>query len=176
MRKDIKIYLKEEKRPPFLNSELGPLYDSTDLSLTYVFDCCLSLKPLKGIEINSMQVEFWYKEFLRLGWKKKHFDKQLESVKRAKLFNRIDLADWLQTEIMFNEIDLENKIQQRIKFLIGRGNFLKNKKIELTEEDKQAIDLAEAKQAEFNYNSGMYEARETWQQERRRLHEEKFKK
>lgn len=165
---NLKVYTKAEVKPNFINSELQSYYDATDLELFYVFDCCKSLKPLKGIDVNSQQIEFWYKEFIRMGWKKKDFDRQLEAIKRATLFGRIDFESWVKTEIMYNEIDLRVRLDELINAKIQRGKFLKDKKIELTPEEKQAVDLAVAKEIELGYQSGWYEARETYQQERRR--------
>ena len=171
---NLKVYTKAETKPYFINSELQPYYDQTDLELYYVFDCCKSLKPLKGIDVNKQQVEFWYKEFIRMGWKKKDFDKQFEAIKRATLYNRIDLENWLKTEIMYNEIDLNREITRIINNKIQRGERLKNIKAELTEEEKQEIDLAIAKQVEFNYNAGWYDVRENYQDERREFWKNKF--
>ena len=133
------------------------------------------LKPLKGIDVNNQQIEFWYKEFLSLGWTRKIFDKQFESVKRATLYNRIDLENWLNTPLMYSENDFEVEVSRRINRLIQRGNFLKDKDYVLTEEDKKAIELAIANECEMKYKNGFYEARETFSQERLRLFEEKFK-
>ena len=165
---NLKVYTKAETKPYFINSELQPYYEQTDLELFYVFDCCKSLKPLKGIDVNSQQVEFWYKEFIRMGWKRQDFDRQFEAIKRTTLYNRIDFETWVKTEIMYNEIDLKVRLNELINDKIQRGKYLKDKKIELTPEEKQEVDLAVAKEIELGYQSGWYEARETYQQERRR--------
>ena len=115
-----------------------------------------------------MQVEFWYKEFIRMGWKQKDFNKQFEAVKRATLYGRIDFENWLKTEIMYNEIDFKIRLDQEIESRIQKGKFLKDKTPKLTPEEKQAVDLAIAKEIELGYQSGWYEARETYQTERRK--------
>lgn len=161
-------FTKDEPKPAFINSALLPLYEQTDLSLRYVYDCCLTLKPLKGIDINEQQIRFWYIEFLNMKWKKKDFDKQFEAVKRATLYGRIDFEAWVKTEMMYNEVDLKIKLNELIESKIQRGKFLKDKKIELTEAEKQEVDLAVAKEIELGYNAGWYEARETYQQERKK--------
>ena len=165
---DLKNYTKDEPRPKFINAALESYYKQTDLSLRYVFDCCFVLKPLKGIDVNEQQVQFWYIEFIKMGWKKKDFDKQFEALKRSSLFGRIDLENWLKTEIMYNEIDLNIKIQERIDSLIQRGKFLKDKEVELSEEDKKAIDLAVAKEIELGYQNGWYEKRDNYKEERKK--------
>ena len=173
--KTLKTFTKAEPKPTFIKAELQSAYDSTDLELMHVLECCKSLKPLKGIDINSQQIEFWYKEFLKLGWTKKIFDKQYEAIKRATLYNRIDIENWFNTPIMYNENDFELEIDRRIERIIQKGNFLKDKKIELSEEDKKAIDAAMAKEVELKYKSGFYEARQTYQQERREFWKSRFK-
>ena len=175
MNQSLKVYTKAEIKPKFINSELQPYYEQTDLELFYVFDCCKSLKPLKGIDVNSQQVEFWYKEFIRMGWKKKDFDKQFEAIKRATLFNRIDFESWLKTEIMYNEIDFKTQLSKIIDNKISRGYLLKDKQAELTDEEKQCIDLYIAEQTKRKYNDGYYEARDTYQNERRKFWENKFR-
>jgi len=130
---------------------------------------------LKGIDINDQQVEFWYTEFIKMGWKKKDFDRQLKTVKRATLYNRIDLENWLSTEIMYNQIDLRLAIDRAVNSLIAKGNYLKDKEYELTEEDKKAVDLALANEYKFKYENSGWEARDNYQTERRKMWEDKFK-
>lgn len=173
---NLKVFTKAEAKPKFIDSELQTYYEQTDLELFYVFDCCKSLKPLKSIDVNEQQIEFFYKEFIRMGWKKKDFDKQFAAVKRATLYNRLDLDVWIKTEIMYNEIDFNVKLSEIINNKIQRGNFLKDKKVELTDKEKTEIDLATAKQVEFNYNAGWYDARQTYQDERREYWKNKFKR
>jgi len=157
------------------DSELVRFYEQTDLEFTFVYECAKSLKPLKGIDVNLQQVEFWYREFLRMGWKKKDFDKQFEAIKRAALYNRIDLENWLSTEVMYNEIDFNVGIQRAVDAKIQRGNYLKDKKAELSEADKKVVDLAMAKEVELKYKTGFYEARESYASERKKIWEKKFK-
>lgn len=133
------------------------------------------LKPLKGIDVNSQQIEFWYKEFLTLGWTRKIFDKQFEAIKRATLYNRIDLENWLNTPVMYSENDFEVEVKRRIDRMIQKGNFLKDKDYILTDEEKKSIDLAIAQECEMKYKAGFYEKRESYSDESRRLFEEKFK-
>lgn len=175
MNQNLKVYMKAEVKPKFINSELQTYYEQTDLELFYVFDCCKSLKPLKGIDVNSQQVEFWYKEFIRMGWKKKDFDKQFESVKRATLFNRIDLDIWIKTEPMYNEIDFNVKVKETIENKIQQGRILKDKKIECnyTEEQKQSISLYESDLIRQRIQREQSEANEKWlKQERIRIKKE----
>ena len=155
-----------EVKPKFIDSELQPYYEQTDLELFYVFDCCKSLKPLKSIDVNEQQIEFFYKEFIKMGWTKKDFNKQFEAVKRATLYNRLDLDIWLKTEIMYNEIDLSVKIKEVIENKIAQGRRLQNQDIVLSDEDKQSIDLYAADVARFRKNNDYYEKQEEYKQDR----------
>lgn len=165
----LEVYTKVEPKPNFINPELQAYYDATDLEAGYVFDCCKALKPLKGIDVNAQQVEFWYKEFIRMGWTKSMFNKQFDKIKRATLFNRIDLENWLTTDIMYNEHDFNVAIKRKIDSLIAKGKFLKDKKVELSEEDKKCIDLAIAQEIEFQKRNEKLNLADDYRQERRRL-------
>lgn len=145
-------------------------YDKTDLEFTYVFGQCKILKPLKGIEITLQMVEFWYREFIRAGWNKKWFDKQLKAVKQKQLFNRIDIADWFSAEIMYTELDFNTRVERKINSMLQRGAYLKNNpEIELTEEDKKCIELEIAHELEFKRTNDLLDKKESYKQERKRL-------
>lgn len=121
-----------------------------------------------------MQVEYWYKEFIRMGWTKAVFDKHLKIIKRTTLYNRIDLENWLSTEIMYNEDDFNIEVKRKIDAMIQRGNFLKDKKVELTEEDKKFIELAEVKKIEFELKNKRYELMESAAEQMRREYLDKL--
>jgi len=165
----LKVYTKEEPKPAFINSELLPYYEQTDLSLIYVYECCKTLKPLKGIDINDMQVEFWYKEFIRMGWTKQIFMKRFEAIKRAVLYNRIDLENWMNSDILYSEDDFNVAVKRKIDTMIQRGNFLKDKKVELTEEEKTCVDLWASQDAELRYKREKAEAMEDRRNEKREI-------
>ena len=157
---DLKSYTKDEPTPKFITPALESYYEQTDLTLRYVYDCCLVLKPLKGIDVNEQQVQFWYIEFIKMGWKKKDFDKQFETIKRATLYNRIDFENWLSTGIMYNEIDFRVRLSQEIDAKIQKGNFLKNQKIELTPEENKMVELSVSKELEMQHKNRRYEIME----------------
>ena len=171
----LKHYTKDEPKPAFINSALLPLYEQTDLSLKYVYECCLILKVLKSIDINEQMIRFWYIEFLNMKWKKKDFDKQFEAVKRATLYGRIDFEIWLKTPVMFNEIDFNVKLNEIINSKIQRGKFLKDQKPEcnFTEEQKKDILLYESDLIFRKHQAEQLEANDEWiKQERIRLKKE----
>lgn len=168
-------YLKNEPKPKFINSELQPYYEKTDLTLTYVYDCCLTLKPLKGIDVNEQQVQFWFIEFIRMGWNKKDFDKQFSAIKRATLYGRIDFESWVNTEIMYNEIDFNVRLKEIINNKIQQGKILKDKIaiVTLTEEEKEKIRLYESDLIKQKFLRDQLEANEEWvKQERIRIKKE----
>ena len=160
----LKVYTKAEPKPKFINSTLQPYYEKTDLTLKWVYDCCKTLKPLKGIDVNEMQVQFWYIEFIKMGWMKKDFDKQFEAIKRATLYGRIDLESWIKTEIMYNEIDFNVKLKEAIENRILQGKALKERKVECgyTDEEKEKISLYEADLIKRKYERDQLEANEDW--------------
>jgi len=171
----LKSYTKDEPKPKFINSALSDYYDQTDLTLRWVYDCCLTLKPLKGIDVNEQQVQFWFIDFIKMGWKKKDFDKQFAAIKRAVLYNRIDFENWLNTEIMYNQVDFGIRLKEIIDSKIQQGKFLKDKKADciLTDEEKQNISLYEADLIKQRYEREQLEANEEWvKQERLRLKKE----
>ena len=154
---------------------LVEFYDKTDLDFTYVLGQCKILKPLKGIEITLQMVEFWYREFIRAGWNKKWFDKQLKAVKQKQLFNRIDIADWFSAEVMYSELDFNQRVNRKIEQMIQRGEFLKtHPEIELTEEDKKCLELEIAHELEFKRTNDLLDKKETCKQERKRMILEKY--
>lgn len=172
----IKSYSKDEPRPKFINSALEDYYNQTDLTLTWVYDCCLTLKPLKGIDVNEQQVQFWFIEFIKMGWKKRDFDKQFEAVKRATLYNRIDFETWVKTEMMYNEIDFNVKLDKTINDKIQYGGFLSDYKhpdCNFNEDQKRDISLYETNLIKKRYEREQLEANEDWvKQERIRIKKE----
>ena len=179
---------KPQKNLPQLITKVEPLpkcvtageslvefYNKTDLEFAYCYEQCKTLIPLKGIEITLQMVEFWFREFIRAGWNKKWFDKQLKAVKQKQLFNRIDIADWFSAEVMYSELDFNIRVNKKIEQMIQRGEFLKNHpEIELTEEDKKCLELEIAKELEFKRTNDLLDKKETWKQERKRIIMEKF--
>jgi hypothetical protein len=147
--------------------------------LTY--DFCLKLfgqvEAIKRDKFSPETMRQWFIEFIRKGWTKKILQNRYDALIDTKIYGieKIDIADWVNAVPVFSQEEVGLMINKKIDTLIARGSFLKDKEIELTEEDKQAIELAEAKAAEFRFNSGYYEKRQTYQEERRKLWDEKFK-
>lgn len=173
----VKHFPKAEPLPNCVTvgESLIEFYDKTDLEFTYVYEQCKTLKPLKGIDVTLQMVEFWFREFIRAGWNKKWFDKQLKAIKQKQLFNRIDIADWFNAEIMYNELDFNIRVNKKIEQMIQRGRFIQDHpEIELTDEDKKCLELEITKELEFKRTNDLLDKKETWKQERKRMILEKF--
>ena len=150
-------------------------YNKTDLEFKYVYEQCLILVPLKGIEINRQMIEFWFREFIKAGWNKKWFGKQLKAVKQRKLFNRLDIADWFEAEIMYTELDFNIMVDRKIARLLQRGEFLKNHpEVELSDEDKKCVELELAQEQIFKSSADYYANRESYKEEQKRKFNERF--
>lgn len=72
-----------------------------------------------------------------------------EAVLRSPKYGAIDFSDWVRAVPVFAVDEVQAMVKDRIEAIITKGKFLKNKKVELTEEDKQAIDVATSKELEF---------------------------
>lgn len=130
---------------------------------------------MKGVEVNLQMIEFWYREFLKAHWNKIIFDKQLKAVKNKTVYGRIDIADWFETEISYNEFDFNQELRRRIESRIARGKYLReHPEVELSEEDKEAIELELAQEFEFKRKNDFYGKRDDYKAERRRAWEQKF--
>lgn len=135
----------------------------------------MELVPLKGIEITLQMVEFWFREFIKAGWNKRWFDKQLKAIKQKQVFGRIDIADWFNVEVMYNELDFNIRVNREIDKMIKRGQYLKeHPEIELTEEDKKCLELEITHELEFKRKNDLLDKKETWKQERKRQILERF--
>jgi hypothetical protein len=88
---------------------------------------------------------------------------------------KIDIADWVNAVQVFSQEECNQIVKNQIQYLIGRGNFLKDKEIVLSEEDKRAVDLALAKQYEAGYTTNYYSKLDDYKTERRKEWEAKFK-
>lgn len=173
----VRRFKKQETLPKCVTAgeSLIEFYNKTDVEFTYIYAKCMELVPLKGIEITLQMVEFWFREFIKAGWNKRWFDKQLKAIKQKQVFGRIDIADWFNAEVMYNELDFNIRVNREIDKMIKRGQYLKeHPEIELTEEDKKCLELEITHELEFKRKNDLLDKKETWKQERKRLILEKF--
>jgi hypothetical protein len=164
--------------PEWLPIEVNEPYNRTDLT----YDFCLRLfgqiEAAKREKIPVETMRQWFIEFIRKGWTKKIVKARYEALLDTKIYgiDKLEMSDWVNAVQVYGHDEINILVQREVERLIARGNYLRNKKIELSDQDKQAIDLAEAKQAEFKYLNNLYDERETYQQERKRFWEAKFNK
>lgn len=151
-------------------------YDKTDL----VYDpFCLKLfAQLEAVKREKFPVETmrqWFIEFVRRGWTKKMLQARYDALLATKIYGveKLDFADWVNAVPVMAMDEVNLLVKQRIEEMITKGRFLKNKKVELTEEEKQYVELAISKEIEFRYTRDKFEAQETYAQEQRRLRREK---
>jgi hypothetical protein len=130
---------KTEKFPACVRGrELEELYEKTELEFTYVYAKCKEVKQLKDIELPIERIESFYIEFLHMGWTKAIFDRQLEAVKRAKLFAGVlDLTTWLESEIKYSEFEFEIKLNQRLDEMAIEGERLTREGYSLNENEEK---------------------------------------
>ena len=82
---------------------------------------------------------------------------------------RLEISDWINAVEVFAQDEVDLIIGRRIDSMVQRGNFLKDKKVELSEEDKRCIDLWAAQDAELKYKREKAEAIEDRRNERREI-------
>lgn len=164
------------KAPEWLPSELNESYNKTDIDYEFCVKLFFQLEASKRERIPTETARQWFIEFIRKGWTKKMLQARYDALLDTKIFgvDKLDFSDWVNAVPVRAMDEVNLMIKDRIESLIARGKYLKDKNFELSEDDKKAIDLAVAKEIEFKYQSGMYEARETYQEERRRLWRQKF--
>lgn len=164
---------KNEPLPVCISEDvyLAEKYYKTDLTMKYVFDQCLGLKPLKGVEVTPQIVEFWFKEFVRRGWTRHYFDKRLEAVKHATIYGSfIDFSTWYKAEALYTEFEANQMIESIIEGKIREAEMLKQNKIKLTEEQERYILYAAAQNFMAGCNAEMrYKLDEEIEKEHQRL-------
>ncbi|MBK7381672.1 MAG: hypothetical protein IPJ03_22290 [Ignavibacteriales bacterium] len=153
-------------------------YNKTDL----VYDpfCLLLFAQLEAVKREKFPPESmrqWFIEFVRRGWNKKMLQERYDALLSTKIFGieKLEIADWINAVPVMAMDEVNLLVKRRIESLIQRGNYLKDKEYELTEEDKKAVDLALANEYKFKYENSGWEARDNYQTERRKMWEDKFK-
>lgn len=100
--------------------------------MTHVYKQCLKLVPLKNITVSNESVEVWFIEFIKMGWNTYQFNRQLEAVKRAKLFGGLDFNIWVTEERMYGESEFNSMLIEKIERMIRLSTTLKPEEIKLT--------------------------------------------
>jgi len=160
--------------PNWLPAQFIGNYNETDLTYDFCLKLFVQLEAAKRDDIPETTMRQWFLEFVRLNWTEKMVETRYKALIKAKKYGAIDFNDWVESVEVFGLDEVNLMVKQRIESLIQRGNYLKDKKIELTVKDKKAIDLAEAKQAEFYYKRNLADKTQTYREERRERYNSKL--
>lgn len=165
-----KLELREEKCPTWFPVQYNEKWNGTDLTFEYCIKLFANIEAAKREKIPMETARQWFIEFVRRGWNKKMLQKRYDALLSAKIYGieKLEFSDWVNAVPVMAMDEVNILVKQKIDSMIQRGKYLKDKKTELTESEKQEVDLAVAKEIELGYNAGWYEARETYQQERKR--------
>lgn len=155
--------------PDWLPSDLSEKYNDTDLDYSYCLLKFAELQAAKRDTIPKETMRVWFNEFIRRRWTKKMFDERFRAVLCSEMFGAVTINNWLNAVEVYAMDEVRIMIKRKVDFLIERGKMLKNKKIELTDEDKKAVDLAIAKEIEFEKQRELYAKLDDYKTTRRKL-------
>lgn len=166
----MKSELQKEKAPTWLPVKYNDNWNKTDLTWEYCIKLFMNLEAGKREKIPQETARVWFIEFIKRGWTKKMLQTRYEALMSQKIYgiDKLDFADWVNAVPVYGQDEVWILVRNEIDKKIQRGNFLKNQKIELTEDDKKAVELALTKEIELGYYRDKSEAIETYQQERKR--------
>lgn len=150
--------------------QFNELWHKTDLTFEYCVKLFAQIEAAKREKIPMETARQWFIEFVRRGWTKKMLSERYKALLSTKIYGieKLEIADWINSVQVYAIDEVNIMIKQRIDDMLAKGRYLKNKEPELTEEEKQAVDLVLAKEIELGYYRNWSEARETYQQERKR--------
>lgn len=157
--------------PEWLPIEITEQYNKTDLTYDFCIQLYGMLEAAKREKIPMETARQWFIEFVRRGWTKAMLIKRYDALLATKIFGieKLDFSDWVNAVQTFSEDETNLKVGQRVEAMITKGRFLKDKKVELTEEEKKCVELWAAQDAELRYNREKAEAMEDRRNERREI-------
>src|SRR3990167_3139741 len=153
------LELRKEKSPTWFPIEELNSWNKTDLTFEYCLKLFAQLEAIKREKFPPETMRQWFIEFIRRGWTKFMLMERYKGLLNTKIYGieKLDIADWINAVEVYAQDEVNLMVERRVNALIQRGNYLKNKKIELSEEDKKAVDLAVANEIELKYKSGYYD-------------------
>ena len=160
---------KNKPRLDWLPVQFEEQYRETDLDYLFCLRLFGQLEAAKRDNIPEVTMRQWFLEFIRLGWTKSMVEKQYRALIKTPKYGAIDFSEWITSTEVFTRDETNLKVVQQISSMIQRGNFLKDKKVELNDEDKRCIDLWAAQDAELKYKREKAEAIEDRRNERREI-------
>ena len=162
--------MRKEKAPQWFPVQYDDKWNKSDLTFEFCVKLFMNVEAAKREKIPQETARVWFIEFIKRGWNKAMLMERYNALLSTKIYGieKLEFADWVNAVQVYAVDEVNNMVKNKIESIIAKGKYLKDKKIELTAEEKQAVDLAVAKEIELGYNAGWYEARETYQQERRK--------
>lgn len=85
---------------------------------------------------------------------------------------KLDFADWVKAVPVMAMDEVNLLVKQKIDALIRRGNYLRNQKVELTDEEKESVEAAVAMDIAFQYSNSKLDLIDNYKKIRK---EEKLK-
>ena len=144
------------KRPDWLPAELQGRYNETDLEYDpYCLRIFQNLEAAKRENFPRETMRIWFMEFIKRGWTKKMVLARYNALIAKPIFGKenLEFSDWVSAVPVYAEDEINILVNRKVESIIARGNYLKNKQVELTEEDKKAVETAVAMDIAFNYST-----------------------
>jgi hypothetical protein len=142
------------------NSEWSKQFNETDLEYhPFCTGIFANLEAAKREKFPKETMRVWFIEFVKRGWTKKMLLKRYEALLAKPIFGKenLEFADWVNAVPVYAEDEMSSIVNRRVDAIIQKGQFLKDKKVKLTAEDKQAIEAAIAMEIAFKYSNNRYE-------------------
>lgn len=144
----------KKKKPnlSWLPEKYKQKYESTDLLYSYCVELFSKLEAAKRDDIPETTMRIWFMEFIRLGWTKAMVAKRYDGLLRKPKYGAIDFSDWVNAVPVYGEDEFLSMVKVRIDQMIHKGKYLIEHKEEITaisEWEREAIEIAIAKEIEF---------------------------
>lgn len=147
-------------------------YNKTDLEYDpFCLKLFAQVEAVKREKLAPETMRQWFIEFIRRGWTKSILQKRYDALLSTKIFGieKLEIADWINSVEVYSIEEVQIMIKQRVEAMITKGNFLKDKKVELTDEEKKCVDLWASQDAELKYKREKSEAMDNRRNVRREI-------
>lgn len=148
--------------PEWLPPDLFNNFNETDLEFhPFCTELFAKLEAAKRENFPKETMRVWFIEFVRRGWTKKMVLERYNALLTTKIYGveKLDFADWANVVETFAKDEMQLLVKQQIESMLQRGRYLlanKEKVIQLTDENKKSIDVALAKEIEFELRNEKY--------------------
>jgi len=166
--------LREEKCPTWFPAQFNNEWNRTDLTFEFCIKLFGQLEAVKRENLPKETARQWFIEFVRRGWTKKMLMIRYDALLSTKIFGieKLDFADWVKAVPVMAMDEVNLLVKQKIDALIRRGNYLRNQKVELTDEEKESVEAAVAMDIAFQYSNSKLDLIDNYKKIRK---EEKLK-